>query len=654
MHPTTQVLCLAYHLPSWAPTRTGLWHPSFPTLGIAEGQSFGDLLELIAWIEGGGLVEAHNAFFERGIWANIMVPRYGWPAVQPDQWRCSAAKAAAYALPRGLDDVITALKLPIHKDMAGHKLMMKMNKPRKPRKKEREAWAKLHGDAPHPTLWWESPKLLGDLWDYCRQDVLAEKGLSEALDDLSPDETAIYLLDQTINERGFQLDQQAVHTALTLVAEESTDLNHQLAKLTDGQVKRATQRAKMKAWFATQGLHLEDTQGPTIEAYLNSREEMTPGVRRALEIVYTLGRSSTAKYESMRNHACPDWRVRGGLLYHGATTGRWSGSGVQPHNFAKGTLKGVEMSALWEVLKQGDRAAITDQYGTVMGALSHALRGAIIPTPGHQLFVADYASIEARVLLWLADDEPHLEMFRQGADMYLVMAEKIYGHRCTKDAHPKERQVGKTAVLGLGYQMGAAKFQGTCEKQANVLITEGEAQTTVDAYRQEFWKVKALWSDYESGAIEAVLGDTNTTGHVSWYMDGQFLCCELPSKRLLRYPFPQVKDRMTPWGEMRSGLSYMGVDSYSRQWKHQASYGGMLVENVTQAVARDVMAEAMLRCEASGVYVPVLTVHDELVAEAPAHLGTVHAFEALVSQCPEWAQGCPIAAEGWSGMRYRK
>ncbi len=661
LHPSTQVLCLAFHLPTWPTERTSLWHPALPMLGLAETRNFDDVLELTEWIERGGLVEAHNAQFERGIWTNILRPRYGWPRIDPTQWRCSAAKAAAHALPRKLDGAAKALHLPDRKDPEGVKRMKdsaikRMFKPRKPRKKEREAWAAAHGSAPHPLLWWESVEEMEALWAYCRQDVLVETGLSLALDDLSPDESLIYTLDQCINERGFQIDRHAVDAALALIAEESVALNTELGDLTNGQVRKATQRARMLAWFAAQGLDLPDTQGTTIDEYLHSQEEMTPAVRRALEIVYTLGRSSTAKYQSMLDHVCPDWRVRGGLLYHGATTGRWSGAGVQPHNFPKGTLINMDMGDLWTDLLTRDRALIGAKYGSVMAALAHGLRGAIIPRPGHQLYVADYASIEVRVLLWLADDEEHLEIFRQHGDMYLTMASKIYGYPCTKDQHPKERAVGKIAVLGLGYQMGAAKFQGTCENQAGVLITEAESQTTVDAYREEFWRVKNLWTTYERGAIDAVLEQTNVSvgQGVVWYPDGQFLCCELPSTRLLRYPFPEIHERMTPWGEPKMALTFMGVDTYTRQWERQQTYGGMLVENVTQAVARDIMAEAMLRCEQSDTYLPVLTVHDELVCEAPLGVGTVPAFESLVAECPDWAGGCPITAEAWNGLRYHK
>jgi DNA polymerase len=257
LDPTTEVLCLAFRLPYWEEGRTGLWD---------HNKSAGNILR--CWncgtgLKRGNLVEAHNAWFERSIWTNVYFPRYlGWPSFAHDQWRCSAAKAAAHALPRGLDDALEALKLPIRKDAAGAKVMMKMNKPRKPRKAEREAGVT-------GLLWWDTPELREKLYAYCRQDVLAEEALSNALPDLSGTETEMYLLDQAINERGFQLDVEAVSTALTLIAKETSRLNQELQELTNGQVKKATQRAQLQGWLqAEEDVYLGDTQKIPLSPFL--------------------------------------------------------------------------------------------------------------------------------------------------------------------------------------------------------------------------------------------------------------------------------------------------------------------------------------------------------------------------------------------------
>jgi DNA polymerase len=749
LDPTTEVLCLAFRLPYWEPGRTALWHPALPAFDIAEGQLSDDTWaedrqELFDWIAGGGLVEAHNAWFERGIWKNICAPRLQWPEIAHDQWRCSAAKAASHSLPRGLEDAADALDLPITKDTEGAKVMKKMAKPRKPIQRDWKSWRRQHApckwcegvgkieclkkdgtptakptkcpmcggygadtDAtvpPMPMLWHESVDMFFQLFDYCRVDVLAEEGVSDRLPDLSSYETQIYLLDQAANERGFMLDREGIQAALDVIDEECAELNQELVTLTDGQVTKATQRGKMLDWLADQGLDLPNTQAGTIDAVLNEEDDpfadlnadcpdISDNARRGLELMRTLGRSSTAKFVAAANWICPDDRLHGGLLYHGAGTGRWSGQGIQPQNFPRGSIKDIEQA--WDIIKTRSRDAIKAfpqgkdketgepiPYNDVMAMLSHAIRGVIIAPEGQSLFVADYAAIEARVLLWLAEDEDALQVFHRGEDIYCYAAADIFGYPCNKKDHPFERSIGKIAVLGLGYQMGASKFVDTAalggvtmpediecldcgllenehrkadhpHKRPDGMLT---AKSIVVAYRTKFWRVVALWKELEEAAIDAVLnpGKPQHIGRMTYYTEDGFLYCVLPSGRRLAYPEPEIRQRPTPWGDWRDQLTYMGVNPLNRQWQRQTAYGGLLAENITQAVARDLMAAAYLRCEHSGLYIPVLTVHDELIAYAPDGTGDVKQFEKMMAENPRWAHGCPVDAEGWSGKRYRK
>lgn len=688
---TTEILCLAFRLPHWKPGYVSLWHPAFHHLNLHEEGKYWELDELYQWIDDGGLIEAHNAWFERGIWANKMVP-LGAPAIGHRQWRCSAAKAAAHALPRSLGDVADVLETEEQKDTEGEKLMKKLSKPRKPVQADYLSWYRIHVPCracqgagktqevkkdgtpkknlskcsrcvgkghrrdisrvpPLPVLWLESSEFYAQLFDYCRHDVLTEEETSAVVPDLSPEETEIYLVDQAVNERGFQLDPEAIDIALTLIAQEVQILNAELLDLTDGVVERATQRDRMLRWFVEQGLLLENSQAATIDEALK-RTRLSPHVRRGLELVRALGRSSTSKYLTMKRWMCPDGRVRGGLLFHGAGTGRWSGMGVQPHNFVKGKIK--DMASLWTVLKEGTREEIIDIYDDVMTALSYALRGAITAASGRRLYVADFAAIEARVVLWLAEDEEALGIFRRGDDIYLEMASDIFGHICTK-SDTYERALGKIAVLGLGFQMGWKKFIDTCAK-FKIDISEEMGQKVVAAYRERFWLVKQMWTDMERAAIEAVEDPEKIIfcGRVKWCFTYGFLYCTLPSGRKLAYPEPEVHLKKTSWGEMKSTLTFMGVHPKIRQWVRLSAYGGLLVENIVQAVARDLMADAMLRCEHSGTYLPVLSVHDELIAEAEEDAGQVHEFETLMAACPSWATGLPIEASGWTGHQYRK
>lgn len=687
LDPTTEVLCLAFRLPYWEEGRTALWHPAFPHLEIAEAPC-PELTELFQWIADGGLVEAHNAWFERGIWTNICVPRFNWIKIRHEQWRCSAAKAASYSLPRSLEGATAALRLRIKKDMEGAKVMKKMAKPRKPRLAEIKAYAasrlpeleikrcsvialadeldagwvaqitKPDGQKQSiklPTYWHESSELLERLFSYCRVDVLAEEAVSHRLKDLSEKEVEVYLADQAINERGFQLDRKGIEAALDIVDGIYSSLNNELVTLTNGQVEKATQRARMKQWFNDNGLPLENTQGDHIDSWL-SRNDLERDVRRGLELVRALGRSSTAKFLAAKNWAAPEtWKVHGGLLYHGAGTGRWTGAGVQPHNFPRGEIKDMELA--WEVIKSKDLQLMELLYDDVMTLLSHALRGMIVATAGRRLMVADYTAIEARVLLWFAEDEIALNVFRAKKCIYMEMATEIYGRPITdKVAQADERQMGKQAILGLGYQMGAKKFQTTLIEKWGIFIELDFAQKIVDAYRKKFWRVEKMWRQQEQAAIAATLTPNRTfrAGKIFWRSYDGFLHCKMPSGRLLSYCDPIVMKKKTPWGEVRDCLTYMGVDSYSKKWVREETYGGKLVENFTQATARDLMADAMLRCANDGVYDVILSVHDEVLAECNENAGSVKDFEATLTYVPEWAEGCPIAAEGWTGYRYRK
>ena len=732
------MLCAAFRLSD--SDRVALWHPAFEHLGISE-EGTDDLADLFAWVLDGGLVESHNASFEAGIWTNICVPVYGWPELPLRQRRCSAAKAAAHALPRGLEDAGAALRLSLLKDVEAAKQAKKLWTPRKPLKAERTAWARQHapchpceskgkvqgvnpdtgrakmlpcaacGGAGYlkgaavpemPLLWHESRELFELLWAYCKQDVVAEHALSDALPDLSDDETDIFLLDMTMNERGFHLDTEAVDVALDLIDGEFRDLNKELFELTGGRVERATQRARMVAWFAENGLELDDTQADTLDDTL-ARNDLRADVRRGLELMRALGRSSTAKYESMRDWVCPDSRVHGGLLYHGASTGRWSGKGVQPHNFpkltpvdrddvdSKGNAQPMDPDLLWALLKTRDRDTIVGELDGVMEALSGGLRGAICAAPGKQLYAADFNAIECRVLFWAANDEAGLRIFREGRDPYNEMATTIYGYPVNRKLpeHKDQGQIGKVAILGLGYQMGASKFVATVADWTGLMMPEdifcaacgdghkkhqrfdaechqwtprGDIDVmtgvkVVDAYREKFYRVKQMWRDQEDMAIHAVLtGKETPCGKVTWQKgrDHDFLYCTLPSGRRLAYPEPEIRENYTSWGELRPQLTYMGIDTVTKQWRRQHSYGGLLTENIVQAIARDLMAEALLRLEQSGVYEPILSVHDEALAEAFEGTGDVGEFESIVAAVPDWAEGCPITAEGWKGNRYKK
>lgn len=289
------------------------------------------------------------------------------------------------------------------------------------------------------------------------------------------------------------------------------------------------------------------------------------------------------------------------------------------------------------------------------------------------------------MLFWLANEQKGLDIFRRGEDIYNDMATTIYGYPVNRELpeHDKQGKLGKVAILGLGFQMGASKFVETAEVMGGVTIVEDlsclhcglfpkadhhkhefeaadpdemTAVKVVQAYREKYWRVKQLWWDTEKAAVQAVQrpGKTAVCGKVSWIADDDFLYCILPSGRRLGYPEPAIQQRATPWGDRKPSLTFKGINPFNRKWMRQHTYGGSLVENATQAVARDLLAAAMLRCEKSGVYAPILSVHDEILAEADEGAGDVAEFEHLMATIPKWAQGLPVKAKGWNGKRYRK
>lgn len=670
---TTEVLCMAFKWPGQ--DKAFLWHPAFPHLDIEECELSGDdpdtvlqaLNQLFTDIENGEAIEAHNSFFERCIWTNIMHPKFNWPSVKPRQWRCSASRAAMCSIPRSLDGATKALGLPLDKQKSadGKKLMMKMCKPRKPTALQKKELRANYGpfEEDWPLLWYESREMLQGLFDYCKQDVISEEALSSMLPPLPADELELWFIDQEINWRGVYFDAQMVHKALEIIAEQTKILNDELYKVSNGALKAGTQRKALREYVnANSTLNLPDTKGKTIKRALANKEAMKTvpdNVKRVLELCIDINRSSTAKYKGMAARLVEDQRVRDMLMYHGAGTGRWTGKGIQPHNFPRGSLKPKASFAAAEIIRTGDREMLELMWEpelTVMEVLSSALRGAIMAGPGKELVVADYSSIEARVLIWLVNDAKGLEVFSSGKDIYKDMAVSIY-HVPYDEVDDEQRRMGKQAILGLGYQMGPDKFQFTLYDSYDIVISDELAQTVVDAYRRRYAKVKAFWSHIEKCAIRAVKNKGKVVrcgDKLLFKFSNGFLRCKLPSGRVLYYRDPKVKKKTLPWGGSADALTYMSVDGVTKKWVRTDTYGGKLTENVVQAIARDFMGFAIKGIADHGKYDVIASVHDELLAEAPANEGDYHEFENLMTVLPDWGKGCPVAAEGWQGLRYRK
>jgi DNA polymerase len=641
IHPSTEVLCMAEKVANY-PTK--LLTPDDFYIHKFNKSVGSPLAEYFT-------IEAHNAGFEFAIWHNIMVPRYGWPKIPLERWYCSAAKAASHGLPRKLEDAARVMGLSVQKDMTGHRVMMKMNKPR-------SKWKKT-GEGPK---WFEDKEDLRTLYNYCVNDVDTEYALSSALGPLSADERKVWILDQTINKRGISCDLDLIHAALEMIALLEGDAKDEIFDLTDGEVTSPSQVAKILEYIHTNfGYYdLSDLQADTVKQFLEEDDGLDCSLKRILELRQLHSKASTKKYQAMLNRSDDKGRIRETLMYWGAHTGRWAGMGIQPQNYIRPKF---DRASVENLIIPAIKAGYTDElelyFGSPMDALASSLRATLCAEDGKVLIGADYSAIEARVLLWLVGDEEALDLYRSGACIYSDMAARIYGKPITEIENPsKERDMGKRAILGLGYQMGAPKFKKTCWDWAKVDVDLHFAKQVVKIYRNRYDKVVDFWYNVNDKSIETVKRKSSSLYHydhesfrnknLSFNYLSPFLHCHLPSGRKLSYKDPSLYigkyDNLS--------LRYMGVNSVTRKWNRIDTYGGKLTENIVQAIARDIMAEGMLRAEAAG-YPIVLTVHDEVIAETTPDK-SVEEFVDLLTEVPEWAKGCPIDAEGWKGKRYRK
>lgn len=619
--PHTDVWCMAYRI-SDGPVKVWTMGQPFPS-------------ELRSSLDNGAYLRAWNAQFERVIWQRIMTPRHGWPEMPNDRFVCVMVLGKAAGLPGSLAQAAQAMKLTEGKDMAGNRLMLQMAKPRR-----------VEDDTP---VWWDDPTKLKRLYAYCAQDVVVESALFDLMPPaMNKRERAIYLLDQSVNDKGVALDTGLIHAAKKRASSESAKLSKEMKAVTGGAVAGVTKLPDLKAWLAVKGVHVDSLDKAAIGELL-SLDGLTPDVRRAVEIRGEAAKSSVQKLAAMLACVGKDGRARGLLQYYGAGTGRWAGRLIQPQNFPRGAVKITP--DIIEAIRTGG-----DLGDSPLETLSSALRGTIIAPPNTSMYAADYAQIEARVVAWLAGQDDLLTLFASGGLVYETMAATIF-RKPVGEVTPEERQVGKMAILGCGFQMGARRFA----EQAGV--DEELAKVAVTAYRERNYRIKALWYRLQDTAISAVRLSSRqrvevpgTGGKLAFRVDPRgWLAMDLPSGRSLWYRSPRLIERPVPWSdtETRPAVVIDTLNGYTRKWEAQTMYGGLWTENATQAVARDIMADALLRVAADGRFQPILTVHDEILAEGPTD-GNSEDFVSLLAQTPRWAAGCPIAAEGWKGDRYRK
>lgn len=623
-HPSTEVLCCAHAVGDAEPA---LWLPGmeFPaSLFLAD--------EAHAW----------NAEFEYAIWLRVCVRRYGWPIVPPEFFRCSMSLALSFNLPGRLDLAARVLGVAEQKDTRGTYLITKLCKPR-PRTSKANAeprWTPA-----------TAPDDFAELYAYCRQDVRTERAVVAALPRraLPPIEQATYLESLKANARGITIDAVSVEQAIAGVETHCARLAAEHRGITGG--LEPTQPIRVRAWLFDRGVYLPTMQAETIDAALESDVlPMPDDARRVLEIRRSVSQVSVRKFHAMRRSCCNDGRIHGMLQYHGAGTGRWAGRLVQLQNLAKpakelGRMKAEE----WIERAHVFDVDVLNVFGDPMAFFSAFVRPCLVASPGKILLAADFSAIECRVLAWLAGEHWLLDTFASGGDVYVVQATDLFGFDVNKTDHPKEREVGKRIVLGCGYQMGAAKFAVTSKKYG-APVSDDFAAEAVQSYRRLNRRIVQFWYDMQAAAELAIRkpGLETRVGRIGFRSTRTILQMKLPSGRLLTYWRPRLEP-----GDHGPRIVYEGVNSLTKQWGRQETYGGRLVENATQAVARDLCRDAILRMSAVG-YDYLFSSHDEIVSETDAIRADIGVYCRLMEQVPEWAAGCPIAADGWIGQRYRK
>jgi DNA polymerase bacteriophage-type len=674
-HWATEILCLVYSV-SGAYTDPGsLWAPGDPN-------DREDALMALSR-DPDALFVCHGTF-EKDIWRHIMVPRYGFPDIPNERWHDIQSVCALKAVPLSLEKALPPL-CGREKDTEGSKLTISLSRfgGRLWREGQGHPKNKSRKDIPHAP---RSIETMARVFTYCHQDVADETALHNRLGLLPDAERRVWLLDQVINERGVALDRQFISGARRIVADARGPLENEFRLLTGG--IGPGQTAKVIEWVAAQGVGLCNLQKATIAELLGVTEDednedvrglsalgTLPGnVRRALAIRSLVGSASIRKLSRMEECIADDGRVHRLLQYHGTGPGRWAGRLFNPLNFPRGTAVGgdthkpLDPEALATAIITGDVNAVCDLGMVVedpplsgawrpadpIESVSSALRHAIIAAPGRHLVVGDFVQAQARIDLALAGQTDFLEKLAAGMDPYLLTAEGIFNDppgSLTK-ADAGKRQYGKNTFLGCGFQMGWKKFhEKYCPDQ-----TEEFAQQAIDAYRKKLApKVPKLWAALQNAALYAVWDKRPQEAYgIRYELEDGWLTARLLDGKKIYYWNPQRAKKMLPWmDEPQDCWTYDTVRG-GRLLRTYA-YGGLLTENVVMGLERQLLVRAMLRCEAENLPV-IFNGYDEIVCETPERFADWTRLQHIMEDRPEWAatRKLPIAAEGWTGGRYKK
>ena len=673
---STDLLCVCWAIDdgpvsAWIPSADASF--AFEVADV-DGQilcgSAGIPTELAAWIQEGKEVHCWNAAFERAVLNGPAGQRYGFPKLEIKQMRCSMARSRYCSLPGGLEDAANELNTPIKKRVAGVNAMRYLCKPR--------------ADGTRPTIVEERERFL-TLVPYCADDVRAERCVDAVLPEMSPKEQRIWELDQAINDRGVQIDLDALADLEHLIDTYKEQLKAKCKELTG---IGPTQHAQLAAWIRANGYpQLENLQADTVR-----RMQADPAVPHAVKSIIALygtyGMKAVSKVTAMRNAVCKDGRIRGMFLYQAAGTGRWSAVIVQLHNMFRSVIP--DPDAAIEACRARDLDWIRALYPGVdpMKVFASCMRGLLIAKEGHELVFPDFSGIESRWNAWMFGEEWKLDAYRQfdagtGPKPYAVVYGRAFGVDPTTITK-LQLLIGKVLDLSMGYEGGVGalvKMAKTYGLNLEDLIPAFEQaprsiqdqalhnyefmaqQGRVGDLPANTWvaceAVKLMWREAHPKIVrgwwqlkEAGLNAVANPGKIydvaqkrlMFKVEGQFLIMRLPSGRKVRYFKPYIRD---------NALHYRGVDTDTRLYGDTATYGGKTCENETQAGCRDLLADAMLRFDMLKAPI-VMHVHDEPVLEYHEGILSDQSVEQVMCAVPDWAEGFPLAIEMHRGKRYRK
>ena len=578
---------------------------------------------------------AWNAQFER-----TCLSKYLGTQLSPDAWQCTMVWAASLSLPLKLATAAQALKTAEQKDAVGERLIRYFSLPCKPTKANGGRTRNLPEHAPDDWKLFKS---------YCIQDVETERDIRRRLErfPLLPQEWDFYHMDQRINDRGILIDKVLVQQAIICNMAMSEEMTKRAYALTG--LENPNSVSQLKSWLEERGIEVDSLGKKNVASLITDLDKHSAD-GEALDMMklrLQMAKSSVKKYQAAERYICQDGRAHGLFQFSGANrTQRWAGRGIQLQNLPQNHISTLDEAR--EIVKMGCFDMIEALYGNTPDILSQLIRTMLIPKDGYEFIVADFSAIEARVLAWLAGEQWRLDAFKEGKDIYCASASQMFGVPVVKHGINGDlRQKGKVAELACGYGGGAGALISM--GALDMGLKEDELPDIISSWRDANPEIVKFWYAVEKAAIETVKDHADRTiGRIGFQFSANTLWIVLPSGRRLAY----IKPKLQPNRFGRMALTFEGLGA-NNKWTRGETYSGKLTENITQATARDLLAEAMHRMELAGLGI-VGHVHDEVILEVPKDQYTVDEICDLMAQSPKWTDGLPLVADGYKGNYYFK